>query len=431
MALAAWRPGSWEKKNLGAGHTAPNKRHVNLKTIPNRVGWERRIFGPLTASDKISADKRARRFVRGTVPSYTETYPNPGEVGNRFFARHAIAYRLRRSARLTGPAVCLCMGHPANRLPLLVRKCAMRLGLFMMPLHPPARPLHETLEEDTAKALMADQLGFNELWVGEHFSARSEPIPSPLMFMASLIHRTTNLTFATGVLTLPHRHPAVIAAEIAQFDNMSRGRFLLGIGAGSLPSDFELLGTFDQAERGRRVIESVDLMQRIWSETPPYDMQGNTWRVKLDRTVTPQIGFGAMPHCFQEPHPPIFVPAVSANSRTLFEAGRRGWWPISSALPLPSVVTSHWDSFVSGCDEADRPPDPSQWRVVRTVLVASTDQEARARLYHADGAYRFFYTHLRTVLGQVGMLSLLRSHPEMSDDEITVELPARKPCHLR
>ena len=52
----------------------------------------------------------------------------------------------------------------------------MRLGLFMMPLHPPTRPLHETLEEDTEKALLADRLGFDDLWVGEHFSARSEPI---------------------------------------------------------------------------------------------------------------------------------------------------------------------------------------------------------------------------------------------------------------
>ena len=64
----------------------------------------------------------------------------------------------------------------------------MQLGLFMMPLHPPHRPLHETLAEDTEKSLLADRLGFNELWVGEHFSASSEPIASPLMFMAGLVN---------------------------------------------------------------------------------------------------------------------------------------------------------------------------------------------------------------------------------------------------
>jgi alkanesulfonate monooxygenase SsuD/methylene tetrahydromethanopterin reductase-like flavin-dependent oxidoreductase (luciferase family) len=213
----------------------------------------------------------------------------------------------------------------------------------------------------------------------------------------------------------------VVAAEVAQFDNMARGRFLLGVGAGSLPSDFELLGTFDQVERGRRVIESVELMQRIWSETPPYDMQGATWRVKLERTVTPEIGFGALPSCFQKPHPPIFVPAVSAHSRTLQEAGRRGWWPISSALPLPDIVRTQWETFTEGCHAAGRVPDPAHWRVVRTVLVAPTDEQARARVHHADSAHRYFFGHLRTVFGQVGMLSILHSRPDMSDDQITVE----------
>ena len=70
----------------------------------------------------------------------------------------------------------------------------MRLGLFMMPVHPPGRLLAETLAEDEEKSLYADRLGFDELWLGEHFSATTEPIPSPLMFMAGLISRTENLT---------------------------------------------------------------------------------------------------------------------------------------------------------------------------------------------------------------------------------------------
>ena len=58
--------------------------------------------------------------------------------------------------------------------------------MFMMPVHPPTRSFTDTLAEDEEKSLYADQLGFEELWVGEHFSATSEPIPSPLMFMAGL-----------------------------------------------------------------------------------------------------------------------------------------------------------------------------------------------------------------------------------------------------
>ena len=69
-------------------------------------------------------------------------------------------------------------------------------GLFMMPLHPPQRPMHETLAENTEKSLLADRLGFNELWIGEHFSATSEPIPSPLMFMAGLISAAVSVALS-------------------------------------------------------------------------------------------------------------------------------------------------------------------------------------------------------------------------------------------
>ena len=79
----------------------------------------------------------------------------------------------------------------------------LRLGQFMMPLHPAGRPLHAYLAEDTEKALLMDRLGFDELFIGEHFSAATEPYPSPLMFAASLLPRTEQLTFATGVINAP------------------------------------------------------------------------------------------------------------------------------------------------------------------------------------------------------------------------------------
>jgi alkanesulfonate monooxygenase SsuD/methylene tetrahydromethanopterin reductase-like flavin-dependent oxidoreductase (luciferase family) len=114
----------------------------------------------------------------------------------------------------------------------------MRLGIFMMPVHPPTRSFTDTLAEDEEKALYADQLGFDEMWLGEHFSASTEPIPSPLMFMAGLVPRTKNMTFGTGVICLPNHDPVKVAAEVAQFDHMSRGRFMLGVGPGGLLSDF-------------------------------------------------------------------------------------------------------------------------------------------------------------------------------------------------
>ena len=45
----------------------------------------------------------------------------------------------------------------------------MRLGLFMMPLHPPTRTLTDYMAETAEKVLLAERLGFDEVFVGEHF----------------------------------------------------------------------------------------------------------------------------------------------------------------------------------------------------------------------------------------------------------------------
>jgi len=58
----------------------------------------------------------------------------------------------------------------------------MKLGLFMMPLHDPKRAYMEVLKQDREAILLADQLGYNEAWVGEHYSYKTEPIPSQLQF---------------------------------------------------------------------------------------------------------------------------------------------------------------------------------------------------------------------------------------------------------
>lgn len=92
----------------------------------------------------------------------------------------------------------------------------MKLGLFGMPLHPSSRPVSEVYE-DQGRTILADQLGFEEVFIGEHVSCTTEPIASPLIFLASLINQTKNIKLGTGVVALPNHHPALVAAEVAQY----------------------------------------------------------------------------------------------------------------------------------------------------------------------------------------------------------------------
>src|ERR1700761_1995372 len=238
----------------------------------------------------------------------------------------------------------------------------MRLGMFMMPVHPPARTLTDTLAEDEEKSLYADTLGFDELWLGEHFSATTEPIPSPLMFMAGLVPRTKNLTFGTAVLCLPNHHPVKVAAEVAQFDHMSRGRFMMGIGVGGLLSDFELFDNADRAVRVRKAMESIRLIQAIWAQDPPYDLAGEFWTVRIKDAIIPELGIGYMPKPFQKPGPPISMSVSSRESPTARAAAKNGWGIISANNIPCSVMGSHWQTYAKACAEAGRPARGENWR---------------------------------------------------------------------
>jgi len=279
----------------------------------------------------------------------------------------------------------------------------MRLGLWIVPLHPPDRPLWSTLDENIEKSLLADELGFDELWVGEHTSASSQPIPSPLMFLGHVLARTRTLTFGTAVINLPNRHPAIVAAEAAQFDHLSKGRFMLGVGPGGLASDFELFDVPDPGVRHRMVVEGVDFIQRIWSQDPPYDLAGEFWHVRISERVLPELGIGYLPKPFQRNGPPISVSVASLNSAAARTAAQRGWGRLSAHTIGTEAVASHWAIYCEVCAAAGRVPRGEGWRVARNVLVAPSDAEARDRAFTERGANHYFYQYLHDAQRALGV----------------------------
>ena len=297
----------------------------------------------------------------------------------------------------------------------------MRLGLFMMPVHPPGRSLSDTLAEDTTKSLLADKLGYDELWMGEHFSAITEPFPSPLMFLAGLVPQTKNLTFGTAVINLPKHHPAIVAAEAAQFDHMSGGRFMFGVGSGGLASDFELFAVGDPPTRQRKFMESIDMILRIWAQDPPYDIRGEFWNVQIKNAIVPELGFGAMPKPLQQPHPPIHISIGSPDSASAWLAGTKGWGIISGpAAPLYSVAT-HWQAYSEARRAAGKMARSEDWRLSRNIVVAPSDKEAEDRVYGERTANRYYFTYMRTALDKAKRLITIKPRPDMADEDCTPE----------
>src|SRR5260221_6388563 len=164
----------------------------------------------------------------------------------------------------------------------------MKLGLFMMPLHDPKRNYTEVLQQDGEAILLAEKLGYDEAWVGEHYSAATEPIPDPLQFMATLIPITRSIRFGTSVLNLPQHHPAVVAGNCAMFDHLSAGRFIMGIGPGGLGSDFKLFKGMDK-NRSEMMVEAIENLHKIWGSHTPYPIPGKYWDITRDLAHQPPL----------------------------------------------------------------------------------------------------------------------------------------------
>ena len=302
----------------------------------------------------------------------------------------------------------------------------MKLGMFMMPLHPPGRTICDTLQEDREAIVLADRLGFSEAYVGEHVTDAAETVTSSMVFLASLISDTQNIKLGTGTLNLPNSHPAAVAAQAAMLDHLLKGRFIMGISPGGLMSDAEVFGNFG-ANRNEMFVECIDTVLKIWRSEPPYDIEGKYWRVSVAKTMIPEIGQGFIMKPYQKPHPLIVGTAVAPFSQGVTEMAKRGWQPISANFLMPEWVKSHWPKYVEGRLAVGAVPKPSDWRIAKSIFVADDEATARRYAFGSDGPYHFYFKQLvRKLVGAGGRGNLFKTDPDMPNEAITPEYVTRK-----
>jgi alkanesulfonate monooxygenase SsuD/methylene tetrahydromethanopterin reductase-like flavin-dependent oxidoreductase (luciferase family) len=290
----------------------------------------------------------------------------------------------------------------------------------MMPCHPPHRRHGETFDEDLDLLVLADQLGFEEAWIGEHTATTWENIPVPELIIATALERTKNIKLGTGVSCIPNHNPVTLAARIAQIDIMAKGRFMWGIGVGATPGD-GILYEVDQSGPHRDESRArVDQVLRIWAD----DGKGFSWRSDSPPAAftlpeaEPWRGIGYHIKPLTLPHPPVAVAGISRGSSTLRWAGEHNWIPMSLHFLNAPDLRSHWAAFSEAAEGAGHVPDRRQWRVCRDIYVADTDEQAIAEAREssmADAYEQYFFPLMRSVK----QTSLWYDRDDMQEDEVT------------
>ncbi len=294
----------------------------------------------------------------------------------------------------------------------------MRLGLFMMPLHPLCRPIADCYDRDIDQLVLADKLGFAEAWLGEHFTEKWENAPAPDLLIAKALALTERIVMGTGVTLLGMHEPVYLAHRLATLDHLASGRFQWGIGLGGIPTDMVLMG-LDPSEARERAAEALEVILALWRhEEGGFSHHGKFFNIDAPE-LDPVTERGLHMKPLQRPHPPIAIAASTPNSSSLRIAGERGWSPMSSSILSSTKLPGHWDTVVAGAKAAGRVADRGQWRIARDIFVGPTPAIARERARAVMG--RNYDVHQYPIRVGTIQIQSCKLDPEMPDDAVDVD----------
>jgi probable F420-dependent oxidoreductase len=186
----------------------------------------------------------------------------------------------------------------------------MKLGVQVPHFGPNASP-----EGVLEVARRAEEMELDAVWVSDHVvfptaanssyphsskglpTANLSPIFEALTTLSFLAGATSSVRLGTSILLPALRQPVLAAKMLASLDVLCGGRLVLGVGAGWLEAEFELLGVSDFDRRGRLLDETINVWRTLWADRSP-SFEGDFFRFE-------EMIFDPLPA--QRPGPPIWV----------------------------------------------------------------------------------------------------------------------------
>jgi alkanesulfonate monooxygenase SsuD/methylene tetrahydromethanopterin reductase-like flavin-dependent oxidoreductase (luciferase family) len=141
----------------------------------------------------------------------------------------------------------------------------MKVGLFVNTQFPEGFDLAGRVPEIVAQVRAAREAGFASLWFPHHWLTHPMQMLQITPVMGYVAAHAEGMTIGPNILILPPLNPVHVAEEAATLDVLSGGNFILGVGLGYRPPEFEAFGV-PLAERAPRFTEAIGLIRRLWRE---------------------------------------------------------------------------------------------------------------------------------------------------------------------
>lgn len=239
-------------------------------------------------------------------------------------------------------------------------------------------------DDPVGLAQEAERLGFDFVSAADH-PRGGEPSYETTVMLAWIAARTSRIKVASRVLGVPFRHPAMVAKLAASLDQLSGGRFILGLGAGYSDEEITAVGgpALSPAGKIEGLAEAIEIIRGAWTRSG-YTQEGRYHRVR-DLTMEPK------------PARPVPVWLGTFGPRALAVTGRLadGWIPSLGYLPVEEFPAMR-RRIDAAAEAAGRRPDD-----IRGVLNLSVriDPDAQPRPDVVAGSATRVVSQLRDLLG--------------------------------
>ena len=196
-------------------------------------------------------------------------------------------------------------------------------------------------------ASRAEAAGFDSVWAGDAPFAR--PRFDPLTLLAGVAARTERIGVGTAIVLPVLRHPLLFAHAVATVDRIAEGRFVLGVGAGWMRSEFDAVGArFDQ--RVGRLLETIAISRMLWraasdADPKPVSYSGRYWSFQ---------DISLFPPPSRPEGPPAWLGGSSEGAIRRAAIHFDGWFPTP---PSPRAFADGWRTATEAAHERGRELD--------------------------------------------------------------------------
>jgi alkanesulfonate monooxygenase SsuD/methylene tetrahydromethanopterin reductase-like flavin-dependent oxidoreductase (luciferase family) len=211
---------------------------------------------------------------------------------------------------------------------------------------------------------LADQVGFEGLFLSEHHFTPYSFTPSPNLMLAAAAERTKRIRLGVMGSIIPLHNPRRLAEEYAMLDYITRGRLEIGVGRGIDEKEFGREG-IPMSETRPRFEEGLELIQRMLSD-PTFSQSGKFFNYEPTTMWPPPL---------TRDRRRIWVTALSPQ--TITWCAQHGYH-IATAFQPTSQIKATYETYREAAREAGQPNGPDTTMVMRNVYVAESDDEARA-----------------------------------------------------